>query len=336
VMVQRVEEEMARRSEVAYRDEMREIAITSGEENDEKLNDQNDPVAERLEQDSEPEEWDKEERSDSDRRSSDSSSDSSPDSDDSPISDAGEDSPVSDSDFDSDDTSLDDDALDEEIPLFDADFQEQLWGMSEEDAEKKRREYLQKNKKKVAEIKDKWKKEKQRRKNVEKRRAKEMEKQRQAALADKRKFEDSLRKTEQERKYRELELSGQVAIRKPIGKSMKKNGRNKCGGGLKDSPACGDTVHIFSVASGHLYEELLSIMILSVRRNTDSPLHFWFIDTFLSPKFKTFLPILAEKVGFEFSFVSYKWPSWLNFQEDKQRLIWAYYKTFNDRDDPKQ
>lgn len=39
------------------------------------------------------------------------------------------------------------------------------------------------------------------------------------------------------------------------------------GGGLspEDDP---DTIHIFSVASGHMYERLQKIMILSVIRNT--------------------------------------------------------------------
>lgn len=39
------------------------------------------------------------------------------------------------------------------------------------------------------------------------------------------------------------------------------------GGGLspEDDP---DTIHIFSVASGHMYERLQKIMILSVTRNT--------------------------------------------------------------------
>merc|ERR1712192_29476 len=90
------------------------------------------------------------------------------------------------------------------------------------------------------------------------------------------------------------------------------------------------TIHVFSVASGHLYEKLLGIMILSVRNNTKNPLHFWFIDQFLSPKFKAFVPTLAKKHNFDFDFVTYKWPSWLNPQSEKQRLIWAYKILFLD------
>ncbi|CAD7957379.1 unnamed protein product [Amoebophrya sp. A120] len=89
-------------------------------------------------------------------------------------------------------------------------------------------------------------------------------------------------------------------------------------------------VHIFSVASGHLYEKLLSIMILSVRKHTTAPLHFWFVDKFFSPRFKHFIPTLAQKYHFDFTFISYKWPSWLNPQREKQRLIWAYKILFLD------
>jgi UDP-glucose:glycoprotein glucosyltransferase len=91
-----------------------------------------------------------------------------------------------------------------------------------------------------------------------------------------------------------------------------------------------ETVHIFSVASGHLYEKLLQIMMVSVLRNTKSPVHFWFIDNFLSPRFKRMIPVLSKKFGFQFEFVTYKWPSWLNPQSEKQRLIWAYKILFLD------
>lgn len=91
-----------------------------------------------------------------------------------------------------------------------------------------------------------------------------------------------------------------------------------------------ETIHIFSVASGHLYEKLLGIMILSVRNNTQNPLHFWLIDNFLSPKFKAFIPMMAQRYDFKYDFVTYKWPSWLNPQSEKQRLIWAYKILFLD------
>merc|ERR1719193_653617 len=91
------------------------------------------------------------------------------------------------------------------------------------------------------------------------------------------------------------------------------------------------TVHIFSVASGHLYEKLLSIMILSVRKHTKAPLHFWLIDNFVSPGFRNFLPEFAKKVNFKYSTVTYKWPTkWLHQESEKQRLIWSYKILFLD------
>ncbi|GFY94719.1 similar to EMS-MUTAGENIZED BRI1 SUPPRESSOR 1 [Actinidia rufa] len=48
----------------------------------------------------------------------------------------------------------------------------------------------------------------------------------------------------------------------------------------------GKRINIFSIASGHLYERFLKIMILSVLKNTNRPVKFWFIKNYLSPQFK--------------------------------------------------
>ncbi|KAI8914924.1 UDP-glucose:glycoprotein glucosyltransferase-domain-containing protein [Powellomyces hirtus] len=90
------------------------------------------------------------------------------------------------------------------------------------------------------------------------------------------------------------------------------------------------TINIFSVASGHLYERFLSIMMLSVVKNTKSPVKFWFISNFLSPSFKAFIPHLAKAYGFEYELVTYKWPHWLRQQTEKQRTIWGYKILFLD------
>ncbi|KAK4688056.1 UDP-glucose:glycoprotein glucosyltransferase, partial [Tremellales sp. Uapishka_1] len=66
-------------------------------------------------------------------------------------------------------------------------------------------------------------------------------------------------------------------------------------------------INIFTVASGLLYEE-----------------------NFLSPTFLAFIPHLAEEYGFEYELVTYKWPSWLQAQTEKQRIIWAYKILFLD------
>jgi hypothetical protein len=110
-------------------------------------------------------------------------------------------------------------------------------------------------------------------------------------------------------------------------------------GGASDGPASGkktvslsalpsgkdhDTIHVFSLASGHLYERFLKIMMLSVVTNTKAPVKFWLLNNFLSPQFKKFIPRMARKHGFEYELVTYKWPSWLHQQTEKQRIIWGY------------
>lgn len=53
-------------------------------------------------------------------------------------------------------------------------------------------------------------------------------------------------------------------------------------------------INIFSVASGHLYERFLRIMILSVMKQTKSTVKFWFIENFLSPLFKVSSPFVVN------------------------------------------
>lgn len=89
-------------------------------------------------------------------------------------------------------------------------------------------------------------------------------------------------------------------------------------------------INIFSVASGHLYERMLNIMILSVLKNTKSTVKFWFIEQFLSPSFKELLPHLAAHYKFQYEMVTYKWPHWLRGQKEKQREIWGYKILFLD------
>jgi UDP-glucose:glycoprotein glucosyltransferase len=89
-------------------------------------------------------------------------------------------------------------------------------------------------------------------------------------------------------------------------------------------------VNIFSVASGHLYERMLNIMMVSVMRHTNHTVKFWFIEQFLSPSFKDFIPTMAEEYGFKYEMVTYKWPHWLRGQKEKQREIWGYKILFLD------
>lgn len=91
-----------------------------------------------------------------------------------------------------------------------------------------------------------------------------------------------------------------------------------------------DVINIFSVASGHLYERFLRIMMLSVLKNTKTPVKFWFLKNYLSPTFKEFIPHMAERYGFQYELVQYKWPRWLHQQTEKQRIIWGYKILFLD------
>lgn len=89
-------------------------------------------------------------------------------------------------------------------------------------------------------------------------------------------------------------------------------------------------INIFSVASGHLYERMLNIMMLSVLKHTTHTVKFWFIEQFLSPSFKRSLPHLAAHYNFNYEMVTYKWPHWLRGQKEKQREIWGYKILFLD------
>ncbi|KAJ6071596.1 hypothetical protein N7499_009610 [Penicillium canescens] len=89
-------------------------------------------------------------------------------------------------------------------------------------------------------------------------------------------------------------------------------------------------INIFSVASGHLYERMLNIMMVSVMRHTKHTVKFWFIEQFLSPSFRAFLPSLAREYNFSYEMVTYKWPHWLRAQKEKQREIWGYKMLFLD------
>uniref|UniRef100_A0A7N8X340 UDP-glucose glycoprotein glucosyltransferase 1 n=1 Tax=Mastacembelus armatus TaxID=205130 RepID=A0A7N8X340_9TELE len=108
--------------------------------------------------------------------------------------------------------------------------------------------------------------------------------------------------------------------------------RGFTGGGKTEEPKQekDDVINIFSVASGHLYERFLRIMMLSVLKNTKTPVKFWFLKNYLSPTFKEFIPYMAKEYGFQYELVQYKWPRWLHQQTEKQRIIWGYKILFLD------
>ncbi|EYC35439.1 hypothetical protein Y032_1055g3504 [Ancylostoma ceylanicum] len=91
-----------------------------------------------------------------------------------------------------------------------------------------------------------------------------------------------------------------------------------------------ETINVFSLASGHLYERFLNIMMLSVMKHTTKPVKFWLLKNYLSPQFKKNLPFLSAEYGFEYELVEYKWPRWLHQQKEKHRIMWGYKILFLD------
>ncbi|PXF41826.1 UDP-glucose:glycoprotein glucosyltransferase [Gracilariopsis chorda] len=89
-------------------------------------------------------------------------------------------------------------------------------------------------------------------------------------------------------------------------------------------------IHVFSVASGHLYERFLKIMMTSATKHASRAVKFWLLENYLSPSFKKVLPLFAKEHGAEVGMVTYKWPGWLRAQTEKQRIIWAYKILFLD------
>jgi UDP-glucose:glycoprotein glucosyltransferase len=110
-------------------------------------------------------------------------------------------------------------------------------------------------------------------------------------------------------------------------------GNDEQGGGTTvgaGSGRTGETINVFSLASGHLYERFLKIMMLSVLKNTNNPVKFWFLKNCMSPQLQEFLPHFAVEYGFSYELVQYKWPSWLNLPPTKHRQIWGYKILFLD------
>ena len=61
-----------------------------------------------------------------------------------------------------------------------------------------------------------------------------------------------------------------------------------------------------------------------------NPVKFWFIKNWLSPSFKESSRTWPRSTTLSLSLRSYKWPTWLNKQTEKQRIIWAYKILFLD------
>lgn len=89
-------------------------------------------------------------------------------------------------------------------------------------------------------------------------------------------------------------------------------------------------INVFSIASGHTYEKLMAIMILSVKKHTGKTLKFWIIENFVSAQLTSQLPELAQEYNFQYEFIRYQWPLWLRKQTTLTRTVWAYKMLFLD------
>jgi UDP-glucose:glycoprotein glucosyltransferase len=56
-----------------------------------------------------------------------------------------------------------------------------------------------------------------------------------------------------------------------------------------------ETIHVFSLATGHLYERFLRIMMVSVSKHASLPVKFWLLENFLSPSFKKSIVPMMER-----------------------------------------
>jgi len=70
--------------------------------------------------------------------------------------------------------------------------------------------------------------------------------------------------------------------------------------------------------------------MVSVLKHTKSPVKFWLVKNFLSPKFAEFVPAFSKEYNCSVELVTYKWPSWLHQETEKQRVIWGYKILFLD------
>ena len=116
-----------------------------------------------------------------------------------------------------------------------------------------------------------------------------------------------------------------------LGSAMRWFGGSKGAALAAENSSKLETIHVFSLATGQLYERLLKIMLLSVRKRTTGPVKFWLFENFLSPGFKRDVAAMAgELPDMEVAYVTYQWPEWLRQQTEKQRIIWGYKILFLD------
>lgn len=70
--------------------------------------------------------------------------------------------------------------------------------------------------------------------------------------------------------------------------------------------------------------------MLSVVRQTRSPVKFWIIGNYVTRLFEKSLEKMAAHFNFAYQVLRYRWPSWLNPQSRKHRRVWAHKILFLD------
>lgn len=65
-----------------------------------------------------------------------------------------------------------------------------------------------------------------------------------------------------------------------------KQAKNPAADGVISGGGDDNVINVFTVASGHMYERLQKIMILSVLRHASARVKFWFISNYMSPHHK--------------------------------------------------
>ena len=82
------------------------------------------------------------------------------------------------------------------------------------------------------------------------------------------------------------------------------------------------------VAAGALSASAVLSSCFGMRCPRRARVKFWFIKNYMSPQMKRFLPAMAQRYGFEYSTVTYKWPSWLHKQARATDVTLSYCSQF--------
>lgn len=89
-------------------------------------------------------------------------------------------------------------------------------------------------------------------------------------------------------------------------------------------------INMFFITSDFTHDHFMTVLIKTISENTSKSVKIWLLENFLSEKIRRELPQLSKTFGFQYEFVSYKWPLWLRQQSDRSRQLAAYKILFLD------